>query len=150
MQLLPPRSRTPDLRTPAKVTVDGPGRLAVMPGTLAKWYAEMGGSVRLMGKPAPVIYEAAMGALGADPKEVWNGGRTMWNAVCDAQPWVLKPWRWTLKPPLIPLTRACLGPGHRRFSRARHCRRGGGRHRHSVCRGWDPRRRAVLLSGSGV
>jgi ribonucleotide monophosphatase NagD (HAD superfamily) len=35
-----------------------------MPGTLAQWYSEMGGPVRLMGKPDAVIYEAAMGEFG--------------------------------------------------------------------------------------
>lgn len=54
----------------AKVTVDGPGKLAVMPGTLAKWYKEMGAEVLLMGKPAPVIYEAALQQLGLEASQV--------------------------------------------------------------------------------
>ncbi len=33
-----------------KVTVAG-NSLAVMPGTLAKWYRDMGGKVLVMGKP---------------------------------------------------------------------------------------------------
>lgn len=43
-----------------------------MPGTLAKWYSEMGGggNVHLMGKPAPVIYESAMKQLGVDAHRV--------------------------------------------------------------------------------
>ena len=38
---------------PDIVTVHGT-ELRTMPGTLARWYAEMGGEVQLMGKPAPV------------------------------------------------------------------------------------------------
>lgn len=55
-----------------KVTVDGSEGLAIMPGTLAKWYSEMGGggNVHLMGKPAPVIYESAMKQLGVDAHRV--------------------------------------------------------------------------------
>jgi ribonucleotide monophosphatase NagD (HAD superfamily) len=30
-----------------------------MPGTLAQWYQELGGDAVLMGKPSPIIYEAA-------------------------------------------------------------------------------------------
>ena len=41
-----------------------------MPGTLARWYSDMGGCVHLMGKPAPVIYEAAMKELGVDASKV--------------------------------------------------------------------------------
>lgn len=41
-----------------------------MPGTLAKWYTEMGAEVRLMGKPAPVIYEAALQQLGLEASQV--------------------------------------------------------------------------------
>ena len=54
-----------------QVTVDGADNgLAVMPGTLARWYSDMGGCVHLMGKPAPVIYEAAMRELGVDASKV--------------------------------------------------------------------------------
>jgi ribonucleotide monophosphatase NagD (HAD superfamily) len=45
-----------------QVTVDGPD-LVVMPGTLAKYYAQQGGQVQLMGKPDPLIYHAAQQML---------------------------------------------------------------------------------------
>lgn len=48
---------------PDIVTVDG-SQLRPMPGWLARRYAEMGGEVRLMGKPAPVIYTVALDMLG--------------------------------------------------------------------------------------
>lgn len=48
---------------PDVVTVGG-GALKPMPGTLAKWYEEMGGEVHLMGKPAPIIYERVMEMTG--------------------------------------------------------------------------------------
>jgi ribonucleotide monophosphatase NagD (HAD superfamily) len=50
---------------PDFVTVDGPGKLAVMPGTLARYYASKGGTVVLMGKPSARIYEAARALAGA-------------------------------------------------------------------------------------
>jgi ribonucleotide monophosphatase NagD (HAD superfamily) len=60
---------------PDLVTVDGPGRLAVMPGTLARAYAAAGGGpVVLMGKPAGRIYRAAR-ALAAAAEEEDEGGR---------------------------------------------------------------------------
>ncbi|KAI8477095.1 MAG: HAD-like domain-containing protein [Monoraphidium minutum] len=43
---------------PDIVTVDGAGGLITMPGTLAEWYRAAGGEVVLMGKPAPLIYDA--------------------------------------------------------------------------------------------
>ena len=54
------------------MTVDGSDGLAVMPGTLAKWYAEMGGAgnVTLMGKPASIIYKASMKELGVDASRI--------------------------------------------------------------------------------
>ena len=51
---------------PDLVTVAGT-ELRVMPGTLAAHYRKLGGAVFLMGKPAPVIYEAAMQQLGLPP-----------------------------------------------------------------------------------
>lgn len=47
---------------PDLVTVDGKN-LRTMPGTLAKWYQAAGGEVHLMGKPARVIYDAALAEL---------------------------------------------------------------------------------------
>lgn len=50
--------------------MDGAG-LIVMPGTLARTYRSQGGGpVVLMGKPAPVIYEAATRMLGLSPEKV--------------------------------------------------------------------------------
>ncbi|KAG1680807.1 hypothetical protein FOA52_008140 [Chlamydomonas sp. UWO 241] len=69
---------------PDLVTVDGPNGLIVMPGTLAEWYAEMGGSVRLMGKPDAVIYEAAMGALGLPPSQVLAVGDSLEHDIAGA------------------------------------------------------------------
>lgn len=43
---------------PDLVTVDGPNSLITMPGTFAAAYAALGGQLRLMGKPDPVIYQA--------------------------------------------------------------------------------------------
>jgi ribonucleotide monophosphatase NagD (HAD superfamily) len=54
---------------PDLVTVAGAGKpLAIMPGTLAAWYAEAAGeeSVILLGKPGAGIYSAALAAAG-DP-----------------------------------------------------------------------------------
>jgi ribonucleotide monophosphatase NagD (HAD superfamily) len=50
-----------------------------MPGTLAKWYKDMGGgSVHLMGKPSSIIYEEAIGRLGGvERKRVLAVGDSM-------------------------------------------------------------------------
>lgn len=61
---------------PDIVTVSG-SELRTMPGTLARHYAGMGGEVRLMGKPAPVIYEAALHMLGLPPGAVIAIGDSM-------------------------------------------------------------------------
>ena len=52
-----------------QVTVDGP-ELIVMPGTLAKAYRAAGGHVELMGKPAPLIYQACFAQLGLAASQV--------------------------------------------------------------------------------
>ena len=49
------------------VTVSGK-ELVTMPGTFAKWYAELGGEVDYMGKPAQVVYDTAMEMAGVDDK----------------------------------------------------------------------------------
>lgn len=49
------------------VTVSGK-ELVTMPGTFAKWYAELGGEVDYMGKPARVVYDTAMEIAGVDDK----------------------------------------------------------------------------------
>jgi ribonucleotide monophosphatase NagD (HAD superfamily) len=36
---------------------------------LARQYAALGGEVRLMGKPDPIIYKAALAALGMEGRE---------------------------------------------------------------------------------
>ena len=52
------------------MTVAGSAGLAIMPGTLARWYEAMGGSARLMGKPDPGIFNVAAQIVGADvPRE---------------------------------------------------------------------------------
>lgn len=61
---------------PDVVTVHG-SELRVMPGTLAREYREAGGEVHLMGKPSPVIYQAALGMLGLQPHEVLAVGDSM-------------------------------------------------------------------------
>lgn len=61
---------------PDIVTVSG-SELRTMPGTLARHYAGLGGEVRLMGKPAPVIYEAALRMLGLPPGAVIAVGDSM-------------------------------------------------------------------------
>jgi HAD superfamily hydrolase (TIGR01459 family) len=48
---------------PDVVTVHGT-ELRTMPGTLARWYAEFGGEVHTMGKPAGVMYDGALALLG--------------------------------------------------------------------------------------
>lgn len=61
-----------------QVTVDG-SSLITMPGTLAKYYQQLGGPVQLMGKPDPIIYQAAMQLLPdaeADPRS--------WLAIGDS------------------------------------------------------------------
>jgi hypothetical protein len=71
--------------------MDG-AELAVMPGTLAKWYSEeMGGVVRLIGKPAAVIYEAAMHELCIDPRHVLAVGDSMEH---DITGWVAQGGVW--------------------------------------------------------
>jgi ribonucleotide monophosphatase NagD (HAD superfamily) len=51
------------------VTVSGK-ELVTMHGTFAKWYAEMGGEVDYMGKPAQVVYDTALEMAG----EMMAGG----------------------------------------------------------------------------
>jgi ribonucleotide monophosphatase NagD (HAD superfamily) len=63
-----------------QVTVDG-AALITMPGTLARYYQQQGGAVQLMGKPDPIIYEAARELLpsiaaAADPQQ--------WLAIGDS------------------------------------------------------------------
>lgn len=56
-----------NVRGNLQVTVDGES-LITMPGSLAKYYKELGGQVQLMGKPDPIIYTAARKLLHNDPQ----------------------------------------------------------------------------------
>lgn len=55
-----------------------------MPGTLAAHYKRLGGAVHLMGKPAPVIYEAAMQQLGLPPASLVAIGDSLEHDVAGA------------------------------------------------------------------
>lgn len=68
---------------PDIVTVHG-AELRTMPGTLARWYAEAGGQVHLMGKPAPIIYEVALRMLGLAPEEVVAIGDSLEHDIAGA------------------------------------------------------------------
>ncbi|KAK9810178.1 hypothetical protein WJX72_006196 [[Myrmecia] bisecta] len=68
---------------PDVVTVDGTA-LRPMPGAFAKAYADMGGEVHLMGKPAPVIYETALAMLGLPRQEVIAIGDSLEHDIAGA------------------------------------------------------------------
>ena len=57
-----------------------------MPGTLAKWYADMNGSgdIHLMGKPAPVIYQGALHLLGLAADQVIAIGDSLEHDIVGA------------------------------------------------------------------
>lgn len=68
-----------------QVTVDGPGSLITMPGTLAKHYSEqLGGVVQLMGKPDPLIYAAAQELTGGSGPDVSSRQPQQWLAIGDS------------------------------------------------------------------
>ncbi|GBF92597.1 hypothetical protein Rsub_05211 [Raphidocelis subcapitata] len=71
---------------PDIVTVDGAGGLITMPGTLADWWARLGGEVVLMGKPGPLIYEAARDLAAGGDSAAAGGGvdASRWLAVGDS------------------------------------------------------------------
>jgi hypothetical protein len=56
-----------------------------MPGTLARHYAARGGQVVLMGKPAPAIYEVALGMLGLPADQVIAVGDSLEHDIGGAQ-----------------------------------------------------------------
>jgi len=56
-----------------------------MPGTLARHYAAAGGPVVLMGKPAPIIYQAALDMLGLPPSEVVAVGDSLEHDIGGGQ-----------------------------------------------------------------
>ena len=128
-------------RSPSAVTVDA-SMLVPMPGMLAREYKRMGGGpVVLMGKPAPVIYEHALGQiLDLQPSEARQGA-----PVCrdPAVEWCMTPLR---RP--APATTAAVHR-HRRQPRARHCRGPGSRGGLAVHRGRHPRSRRGP-GGTGV
>jgi HAD superfamily hydrolase (TIGR01459 family) len=69
---------------PDVVTVHG-SELRTMPGTLAKWYQELGGGdVHLMGKPASVIYNGALELLDLPAAEVLAIGDSLEHDVAGA------------------------------------------------------------------
>ena len=73
---------------PDVVTVGGDAGLLPMPGTLARWYAEMTnhGAVRLMGKPDRIIYDRVleMTGLEASPEEAIAVGDSLEHDVAGA------------------------------------------------------------------
>eukprot|EP00955_Chlamydomonas_euryale_P071203 360996-Chlamydomonas_euryale.AAC.5 len=81
---LPDKPQPPSQTLHAQVRVNGPGGPIPMPGLLAKWYGEMGGTATLMGKPAPAIYEAAMSALDLSPKDVIAIGDSLEHDIAGA------------------------------------------------------------------
>jgi len=68
---------------PDVVTVQGT-ELRTMPGTLAKWYRELGGEVHLMGKPASVIYEGALQMLDLPADKVLAIGDSLEHDIAGA------------------------------------------------------------------
>lgn len=68
-----------------QVTVDGANGLITMPGTLAKQYSQLGGTVQLMGKPDPLIYTAAREMLQQQQQEGGdNQQQQRWLAIGDS------------------------------------------------------------------
>ncbi|KAK3276533.1 hypothetical protein CYMTET_15397 [Cymbomonas tetramitiformis] len=65
MEKAAPRKLPLIVANPDVVTVDGDA-LRPMPGTLAKWYEEMGGEVHFMGKPAEIVYTYARQMVGSE------------------------------------------------------------------------------------
>ena len=57
----------------------------VMPGTLARHYAACGGQVVLMGKPAPIIYAAALAMLQLPAEQVIAVGDSLEHDIGGAQ-----------------------------------------------------------------
>ncbi|PSC69035.1 Haloacid dehalogenase-like hydrolase superfamily isoform 1 [Micractinium conductrix] len=69
---------------PDVVTVSG-SELRTMPGTLARHYKQLGGEVVLMGKPAAVIYEAALAMLDLPADQVVAIGDSLEHDIGGAQ-----------------------------------------------------------------
>ena len=68
---------------PDVVTVHGT-ELRTMPGTLAKWYSELGGEVHLMGKPESVIYKGALKMLDLPAEQVLAIGDSLEHDISGA------------------------------------------------------------------
>lgn len=68
---------------PDIVTTSG-DLLVTMPGALGRYYALLGGQVHLMGKPNPVIYEAARKLLDLQPSEVIAIGDSLEHDIAGA------------------------------------------------------------------
>jgi ribonucleotide monophosphatase NagD (HAD superfamily) len=68
---------------PDVVTVHGT-ELRTMPGTLAKWYKDLGGEVHLMGKPASIIYQGALQMLDLPAEEVLAIGDSLEHDIAGA------------------------------------------------------------------
>lgn len=69
---------------PDVVTVNG-DELIIMPGTLAKFYEDIGGQVHRMGKPDPIIYDRALEMLGLHPEDVIAIGDSLEHDIFGAQ-----------------------------------------------------------------
>jgi len=78
------KSRIPMIvANPDVVTVHGT-ELRTMPGTLAKWYQDLGGDVHLMGKPASVIYQDALHMLDLPAEHVLAIGDSLEHDIAGA------------------------------------------------------------------
>eukprot|EP00850_Spirogloea_muscicola_P021999 SM000272S10266 [mRNA] locus=s272:111177:113325:+ [translate_table: standard] len=71
------------IANPDLVTVEARD-LRVMPGTLGKWYREMGGEVRCMGKPDPVVYAAAAEMTRVDSSQSIMVGDSLLHDIAGA------------------------------------------------------------------
>ena len=69
---------------PDLVTVNG-SDLIVMPGTLAKYYENMGGRVEIMGKPSSMIYEEALQMLSLETDDVIAIGDSLEHDIFGAK-----------------------------------------------------------------
>eukprot|EP00249_Psilotum_nudum_P015772 c25511_g1_i1 orf=87-1124(+) len=68
---------------PDYVTVEARA-LTVMPGTLGRKYEQLGGHVKYMGKPDPVIYQAAEELTGEKAAEMIAVGDSLLHDICGA------------------------------------------------------------------
>jgi ribonucleotide monophosphatase NagD (HAD superfamily) len=59
-------------------------KLVPMPGSLGRFYAELGGEVRVMGKPSTVIYHMALDEMQLDPQDVVAVGDSIEHDIAGA------------------------------------------------------------------